>query len=643
MKILINFLVTFFILLFCHAQEKGVITSEKMGPQAGDINKYFYTPPKRLVVPAKIQAAILYKQKQEFFERLIPVRKINNRYVFSFKTPDSVSVLIIGIVDAAIDQSVYNGLSRAIKKNVDNNNGQGFVFYISNNKGLRFIDEQMELADLIYNYARYRLDVKVKNTSLINMYETTYKAHPQLKDEKEYLNYLTILFDERGDAVKSKLLAYAGKMINAENDELKWLEARDIYQMLKMDKEQGQTEEKILQTFPSGELAMQNFWHRYYAKEWNMPHQVLAFMNEYAANFNDTSGKTRDDFYGYIISILLKQKQWDSCKKYMQFISNKNGLAFSFDNIAWELSGKQLDNNGSDLKVAVDISKQSLQWVEEDIKNHISDTEREIYEGLVGAKIKYTNTYALILYKLGLYDSAFFYQDNIYKQQDVMLDVGSIERYAAYAEKIKGKDYCKKLIEEKLLKGINSPGMLKQLQSIYKQSGLNENEFLKIQKENNRFAIEKKQQVIKAKLGSVKAPKFSLENIKEQTVDLSTFRGKIVILDFWATWCTPCVGSFPKMQKLVNKYSSDSSIVFLFIDVLERKSKLLVKKQITKMMEAEKYTFTILLDTDSKASTAYNITGIPAKFVIDKNGNIIFMNDSLEEMELVIENERKYE
>jgi thiol-disulfide isomerase/thioredoxin len=628
MKIIVFFLFTSFYFLLCQAQETGIITSEKLRPQAGDMNKYFYTPPKKLFIPAKVQALILYRQKGEFFESVIPIQKFNNRHIFTFKIPDSVSALVIGVVNGEVNQSNYNEFSIPPKKKVDNNNGQGFIFYIFNKKGLRSNDEQIALAGLLYYYARYRLDVKVEKKKLLNMYEATYKVYPKLKDETDYLDYLTILYEEKGNEVKAKLLAYADKLLNTKNDESKWLAARQIYRILKMDTEQDLTEEKILQAFPAGELAKQNFWNRYSAKGLEIPQQILTLMNEYAVTFNDTSVKTRDRFYREIISILLKQNQWDSCKYYMQFVNDKNGLAPLHDNIAWKLSGKQLDNNGTNLNFAKDISKQSLQWIEGDIEAHISDNERALYESLVQAKIKYTNTYALILYKLGIYDSAFYYQDKIYQQQEVQLDVGSIERYAAYAQKIKGMEYCKKLIEEKLSEGINSPAMLQQLQTIYQQSGLNQDDFSRIQKENNRLAIEKKQQSIKAKLGSVKAPMFALKNIDGQIVDLASFKGKTVILDFWATWCGPCIASFPQLQRVIHQYRDDTSVIFLFIDTWERKSPQTVKKAVVKIMNENNYSFNVLFDEKSTTVADYKVEGIPAKFIINGKGEIVFMGQT---------------
>lgn len=121
---------------------------------------------------------------------------------------------------------------------------------------------------------------------------------------------------------------------------------------------------------------------------------------------------------------------------------------------------------------------------------------------------------------------------------------------------------------------------------------------------------------------------FTLTDLQGNKVTLAELKGKIVILDFWATWCVPCKASFPAMQIAVNKYKSDSSIQFLFIHTWERTPTPAAdaKDYIARM----KYNFQVLMDTkdpETKANTVvdkYHVTSIPAKFVIDEKGNIRF-------------------
>ena len=153
--------------------------------------------------------------------------------------------------------------------------------------------------------------------------------------------------------------------------------------------------------------------------------------------------------------------------------------------------------------------------------------------------------------------------------------------------------------------------------------------------------LAEKRRVIAAMLQSTPAPDFNLVSLEGDTVQLSNLRGKVVILDFWTSWCIPCIMSFPGMQKAVEKYRDNSSVVFLFIN-LDKKDAL---EKVRKNINQNGYNFTVLLDPGNQTGPAYSIHGIPLKFVIDREGIIRFrkgsfepnIKDEIEELSIMID------
>lgn len=608
-----------------HTQTTGSITTKQPKPKAGATNLFIYTPPKNLFIPEKVQAVVIYQSKQQFFSKTIPVNKVDNRYQFSFKAPDSTAVLIFGVTTPNRIIPEKNSFFAEKKTIVDNNEEKGFIIPLYNNNGNRFYYEKSELAALLNNSIIHSLDLKeTPNLSLIKLYEDSYKLYPSLKNETSYLDYLFQLYSNNEKVAKPKLLTYVSHLLQ-QNDEDKWATARSIYGKLKMADERKRIDDSILVKFPDGKKAKENFWSGYYTNTDKSEKAMLTALNEFKARFKDSSEKSIDIFYTEFLLSCIENKDTITAFKYELLVTDKNRLAFRYDRIAWKLSGKETDNPGKDLDIARRLSEKAIAISCSFLKD-TANMDEDALNDFINNHYQFYDNYALVLHKLKQHDSAFHYQ-NMVSKQGKELNNGGIERFAAYAEKVKGAAFTKQYIEEKLFSGVVSPVLLKQLQSLYAQLNLPEDEFSRMQHLSLLLSKQKSDAAIIERYGTIQAPDFSLKNMAGETVTLSQLKSKVVILDFWSTWCSPCIAAFPAMQELVNKYKDDKNIVFLFIDTWENDLPINTQAKVKKYMQDNKYSFNVLFDEKKKVVTGYKVEGIPKKVVIDKNGNLVFTDE----------------
>lgn len=112
-----------------------------------------------------------------------------------------------------------------------------------------------------------------------------------------------------------------------------------------------------------------------------------------------------------------------------------------------------------------------------------------------------------------------------------------------------------------------------------------------------------------------KAPDFSLKTTKGK-ISLSELKGKVVYVDFWATWCGPCRKSFPWMNEMRKKYRKQGlRIVAISLDS--------EKANVAKFLKKIPANFTIAYDPDGKVADKYKVEVMPSSYLIDRKGRIV--------------------
>jgi peroxiredoxin len=134
---------------------------------------------------------------------------------------------------------------------------------------------------------------------------------------------------------------------------------------------------------------------------------------------------------------------------------------------------------------------------------------------------------------------------------------------------------------------------------------------------------------------------FELEDLEGNKVSLSDLEGKIIFLNFWATWCPPCRDEMPHMQVFHEKYK-DEGVVILGVSPNQVENRggndaEKAEKKVREFIAENGFTFPILLDRDDSVWEIYQQRGIPANYMIDKSGTVKYLKpgafSSLEEME----------
>ena len=123
------------------------------------------------------------------------------------------------------------------------------------------------------------------------------------------------------------------------------------------------------------------------------------------------------------------------------------------------------------------------------------------------------------------------------------------------------------------------------------------------------------QSIFHAYAGQTPAPDFSLENLQGETVNLRDYRGQVVFLCFWATWCPICRKERPSLDILYNKYRSQGFVLFR-IDTKES------RETILKFLEKEPLQVPILLDKNGKVGRLFGVWAHPTTYLIDRQGMV---------------------
>ncbi|GGP04031.1 hypothetical protein GCM10010992_14720 [Cloacibacterium rupense] len=571
---------------------------------SGKENVFIYEPEKGINVPDNVYANYI----SSIGERKSPLKKVNSKYEFTIKLPDSIKTVMMIFKN---NNETYT----------DKNEDKAFTYYLKNTKNGEPEADRL----ILMEFANYVFKLNYPDAKLSSEFENLFKTYPKLKDYSEtYFKYLIAV--NKANPEKGKLLSekYAKELENKE-DENSLVKAIFYYRNANNFDKEEQLSKIILEKYPKGLLAKSKFSDSFFDKirqpdfqlDETIVNQFISEFQKYSKHFYDI--QTIDQIRTVLLKKAIEEKNWERIEKFEKEISNNWLTANLYNETAWKLAdGDRINSEGKDLDFAEKLARKSLEIYSEKINTLNEYDAQSNYDQKF---MFYTDALGMILYKQKRYQEAFAEQSKFINFD--FIDDSNRERYVLSAEKVKGNDFVKNYIYNLLKENNISDNLYHKLSEIYQSQNLPTQEIEKLRTENKKIATKKAQQELyKYYGGDLKAKDFSLTNLEGKTVKLSDYKGKIVVLDFWGTWCGPCRSSLPHMQELVNQYKG-KDVEFFFVDVQENKKPEDVKKTVAKFISDNKYTFNVLLDLDDKVAQSFKIKGVPCEIIINKEGNII--------------------